>query len=342
MPRRSPLHDQHLAAGARLVPFAGWEMPIQYEGIQAEHVRCAGRRESSTSPTWGRSRPRGPDAEAFLQHVVSNDVTAIAERGAQYGLLCAEDGGVLDDLFTYRLGENRFLTVTNASNHDRDLAWFRRQAAGYRVEIGDAAARWAMLAVQGPRARALLAALADGELPARMRSAELRLAGVPLPGLRHRLHRRGRLRAAGRARRRRRRLGGAAGRRRRPLRPRRPRHAAPGGLLPPLRQRPRRGPQPDRGRARLVLQAGDRLRRRRRPRRPRARAAAGPARRSAGAASPARATRSGRARSGRGHQRQVLALSRASGSGWPTCPARTPSPAPRLEIDVRGPCGRPR
>ena len=179
MPRRSPLHDEHLAAGARLVPFAGWEMPIQYEGIQAEHRAVRGSVGVFDVSHMGEVETSGPDAEAFLQHVVSNDVTAIAERGAQYGLLCREDGGVLDDLFTYRLGAERFLTVTNASNHDKDTAWLRRQAAGFRVEVGDAAASWAMLAVQGPRARALLAELAEGELPARFRTAELRLAGVP-------------------------------------------------------------------------------------------------------------------------------------------------------------------
>ena len=106
-------------------------------------------------------------------------MTKLAERGAQYSVLCREDGGVLDDLFTYRLEGGRFLTVTNAANHEKDLAWFEQQAAGFDVEVRDAHADWAMLAVQGPRARAALEAIASGELPARMRTADLELAGTP-------------------------------------------------------------------------------------------------------------------------------------------------------------------
>jgi aminomethyltransferase len=126
----------------------------------------------------GEIETSGPQAEAFLQRILSNDVSRIAERGAQYSVLCREDGGVLDDLFTYRLGDGRFLTVTNASNHDKDLAWFRDHAGDFDVDVSDAHERWAMLAVQGPDARAAVDRIADGELPARMRTAELRVAGV--------------------------------------------------------------------------------------------------------------------------------------------------------------------
>ena len=121
----------------------------------------------------------GPQAEELLQRLLSNDVTKIAERGAQYGVLCREDGGVLDDLFTYRLGEDRFLTVTNASNHEKDLAWFRDHAGGFDVDVADAHESWAMLAVQGPKARGAVERIASGgELPARMRTAELDVAGA--------------------------------------------------------------------------------------------------------------------------------------------------------------------
>jgi glycine cleavage system T protein (aminomethyltransferase) len=110
--------------------------------------------------------------------VLSNDVSKIAEDGAQYSVLCRENGGVLDDLFTYRHGSG-FLTVTNASNHERDLAWMRRQARGYDVTVHDRLNDFAMLAVQGPQARELVARLADSELPKRFRTARLQLAGVP-------------------------------------------------------------------------------------------------------------------------------------------------------------------
>jgi aminomethyltransferase len=183
--RHTPLHERHLRAGARLVPFAGWEMPVQYEGIRQEHVAVRTRAGMFDVSHMGQIETEGRDAERLLQRLLSNDVTRIAPRGAQYAVVCTPDGGVLDDLISYRLegepgaGGGRFLTVTNASNHERDLAWFREQAAGFEVELRDARERWAMLAVQGPAARAAVVALADGELPARMRTGELRVAGVP-------------------------------------------------------------------------------------------------------------------------------------------------------------------
>jgi aminomethyltransferase len=176
--RRTPLFDRHRSAGAKLVPFAGWDMPVQYEGIRAEHVAVRTSAGVFDVSHMGEIETSGPDAERFLQRLLSNDVTQLAEGGAQYSVLCREDGGVLDDLFTYRLSD-RYLTVTNASNHERDLAWFRDHADGFDVEVGDAHADYAMLAVQGPDARAALQALADADLPPRMRTAELELAGVP-------------------------------------------------------------------------------------------------------------------------------------------------------------------
>jgi aminomethyltransferase len=176
--RRTPLFERHREAGARLIPFAGWEMPVQYEGIRQEHVAVRTHAGVFDVSHMGEIETSGPQAEAFLQRILSNDVSRIAERGAQYSVLCREDGGVLDDLFTYRLGGERFLTVTNASNHEKDLAWFRDHAGDFDVEVADAHERWAMLAVQGPEARGAVERIAAGELPARMRTAELRVAGV--------------------------------------------------------------------------------------------------------------------------------------------------------------------
>jgi aminomethyltransferase len=176
--RRTPLFDRHEAGGAKLVPFAGWEMPVQYEGIRQEHVAVRTRAGVFDVSHMGEIETSGPDAEAFLQLVLSNDVTKIAERGAQYSVLCREDAGVLDDLFTYRLESGRFVTVTNASNHRRDFDWFVQHADGFDVEVQDRLHDWAMLAVQGPEARAAVASLAGGELPERMRTADLAVAGV--------------------------------------------------------------------------------------------------------------------------------------------------------------------
>jgi aminomethyltransferase len=177
--RRTPLFERHERAGARLVPFAGWEMPVQYEGIRPEHVAVRTGVGMFDVSHMGEIETTGPDAEALLQRLLSNDVTRIADRGAQYSVLCRPDGGVLDDLFTYRLEGDRFLTVTNAANHERDLAWFREHAEGFDAEARDAHEDWAMLAVQGPEAREKLGRLTHGELPRRMRTADLPVAGVP-------------------------------------------------------------------------------------------------------------------------------------------------------------------
>ena len=176
--RRTPLFERHERAGARLVPFAGWEMPVQYEGIRQEHVAVRTEVGMFDVSHMGEIETTGPDAEALLQRLLSNDVTRIADRGAQYSVLCRPDGGVLDDLFTYRLDGGRFLTVTNAANHEKDLSWFREHAGDFDVELKDAHADWAMLAVQGRRARGALEAIAAGELPKRMRTADVSLAGV--------------------------------------------------------------------------------------------------------------------------------------------------------------------
>jgi aminomethyltransferase len=178
--RRTSLYDRHVAAGAKLVPFAGWEMPVQYAGIREEHLAVRRRAGMFDVSHMGEVQTRGPQARAFLQHVLSNDVRKIPEGGAQYSLLCREDGGILDDLFTYRLADCEYLTVTNAANHDKDVAWMQDQAAGFDVDVIDCAPAFAMLAVQGPEARGLVHGLADGALPPRMHCCQRDVAGVPM------------------------------------------------------------------------------------------------------------------------------------------------------------------
>jgi aminomethyltransferase len=178
--RQSPLRAQHEAAGARLVPFAGWEMPVQYAGIRTEHDAVRTRAGMFDVSHMGEIETRGPEAEQLLQHLLSNDLRRLVEGGAQYSVLCREDGGVLDDLFTYRLAENRYLTVTNASNHERDLAWFQAHADGYDADVVDRRDAFAMLAVQGPQAREILGGLTDELLPPRFHCADRTVAGVPM------------------------------------------------------------------------------------------------------------------------------------------------------------------
>jgi aminomethyltransferase len=178
--RRTSVHDRHAAAGAKLVPFAGWEMPVQYAGIREEHLAVRGDVGVFDVSHMGEVEVCGPQADIFLQHVYSNDIRRVPEGGAQYSVMCNEAGGVLDDLFTYRLAERHFLTVTNASNHDKDLAWLQARASEFDVDVIDRQADFAMLAVQGPNARALVGALADGALPNRMHCCTRTVAGVSM------------------------------------------------------------------------------------------------------------------------------------------------------------------
>jgi aminomethyltransferase len=178
--RRTPLFRLHAAAGARLVPFAGWEMPVQYEGVRQEHLAVRTHAGVFDVSHMGQIETSGPGAAEFLRHLLSNDLGKVGTGGAQYALLCLKDGGVLDDLFTYWLDDERFLTVVNASNVERDFAWFARQAEAWdAVEVHDRSADYAMLALQGPAAVGLFESLLEaGETPRRFRYAEAVVAGV--------------------------------------------------------------------------------------------------------------------------------------------------------------------
>jgi aminomethyltransferase len=180
--RRTALFENHVAAGAKLVEFAGWEMPVQYEGVGAEHLAVRERCGIFDVSHMGEIEVSGPRALELLQRLLSNDVAQIAVDvdggGAQYSVLCREDGGVLDDLFTYRLDTDRYLTVTNAANHERDLETFLAVAQDFpEADVVDRIEDYAMLAVQGPLARGIVQAISDAPLPVRMRAATPRLAG---------------------------------------------------------------------------------------------------------------------------------------------------------------------
>jgi aminomethyltransferase len=178
-PRRTPLHEQHLELGAKLVPFAGWEMPVSYEGIREEHTAVRTHVGMFDVSHMGQVEVEGPGALAFLQRVLSNDLAKIDVGGAQYSCLCERSGGVLDDLIAYRLGGDRYLIVTNAANHAGDLAWLGRHGPGFDIAVRDVADRYAMLAVQGPHARMVVSAALRVQLPPRMQVAAVRIGGRP-------------------------------------------------------------------------------------------------------------------------------------------------------------------
>src|ERR671931_566846 len=131
---RTPLYDRHVRLGARLVPFAGWEMPVQYDGVIPEHL--AVRRDCGVFDVshMGELEVGGPRARAFLQALLSNDLDRIAPGKAQYTLLTNEDGGIVDDLIVYERDPQRFLLIVNASNRETDFAGLReRETPGATV-----------------------------------------------------------------------------------------------------------------------------------------------------------------------------------------------------------------
>src|SRR4051794_26217683 len=143
-------------------------MPVQYDGIRAEHLAVRSHAGMFDVSHMGEIEVEGPEAERLLQHALSNDVAAIQIGGAQYSCLCNEEGGVIDDVFAYRLGHDRYLVVTNSANHETDLGWIGRLGHRFDCIIRDAADRYAMIAVQGPNARRILTSTLGVDLPPRM------------------------------------------------------------------------------------------------------------------------------------------------------------------------------
>jgi aminomethyltransferase len=148
---RTPLYERHLEAGARLVPFAGYEMPLLYAGVIPEHRLVRGDAGMFDVSHMGELEVEGPTAEAYLQARLSNDVTHLADGDAQYTLLTNESGGVVDDLIVYRLARCRYLLVVNAANRAGDLEWLAA-GAPRGCDVRDLSEDYALLAVQGPRA----------------------------------------------------------------------------------------------------------------------------------------------------------------------------------------------
>src|ERR1051325_10752259 len=167
---RTPLYDRHVDLGARLVPFAGWEMPVQYEGVIPEHL--AVRRDCGVFDVshMGELEVEGLRAREFLQSLLSNDLDRIEPGKAQYTLLTNEEGGFVDDLIVYERDPERFLLIVNASNREAVFAWLRDREIS-NVAVRDVSDHYALLAVQGPRSLERLGltdapafTFADGEI----------------------------------------------------------------------------------------------------------------------------------------------------------------------------------
>jgi aminomethyltransferase len=147
---RTPLYERHVALGARMVPFAGWEMPVQYEGVIPEHRAVRADAGAFDVSHMGELFVEGPRAREFLQHVLSNDVEKLEPGHAQYTLLTNERGGIVDDLIVYELEPERYLLIVNASNRETDFEWLEERAID-GAEVSDASDEYALIAVQGPR-----------------------------------------------------------------------------------------------------------------------------------------------------------------------------------------------
>ncbi|MEW5927249.1 MAG: glycine cleavage system aminomethyltransferase GcvT [Gemmatimonadota bacterium] len=178
---RTPMHGEHLALSAKMVPFAGYEMPVQYPtGITAEHAAVRTAAGLFDVSHMGEFIVRGERALDFVQHVGSNDASKLEVGQAQYSTLLNDDGKLLDDLLVYRYPDH-YMLVVNGANKDKDWAWVSRYAERFGVELTDRTEDVALLALQGPRAQAILAKLTDADLDSikYYRFAEGTVAGVP-------------------------------------------------------------------------------------------------------------------------------------------------------------------
>ena len=176
----TPLHQTHVAMGARMVPFSGWDMPVQYATILEEVDAVREHAGIFDVSHMGRLFVSGPGAGAFLSRIFSADVSKLRRGRAKYGVTCNEEGGIIDDNIVYRLGEERYLYIPNAGNRDAVAGWLHKWApSDGSVEIDDAADRLAMIAIQGPSASFTLAKIAG---PALAKIRPFRIASVDIDG----------------------------------------------------------------------------------------------------------------------------------------------------------------
>jgi aminomethyltransferase len=178
-PRPTPLHPAHIELGAKMVEFCGFDMPITFEGILAEHEAVRTGVGIFDVSHMGEVDFRGPGSLQAIQTLVTNDASKLEDGRALYTVVCHDDGGIVDDCIVYRRSETEYWIVLNASNTDKDLAWLREHATGAEVE--DRSAQTALIAIQGPRAVAIADRVADAELASvpKFGFTDAALAGVP-------------------------------------------------------------------------------------------------------------------------------------------------------------------
>jgi glycine cleavage system T protein (aminomethyltransferase) len=177
--KRTPLYDEHVRAGARMVDFAGWRMPVQYTSIIDEHRRVRTAAGLFDVSHMGEIELAGAGAEACCARLFANDARRLAPGRAQYSLIVNEHGGIVDDVIVYRLAPERFLVCVNASNGEKDVAWVRRHATG-DCRVTDRSDDYALLSVQGPRAAAIVGRIVPAAVDLkRFGAREVLCAGAP-------------------------------------------------------------------------------------------------------------------------------------------------------------------
>ena len=154
--KKTCLYDKHVALGALMSPFGGFEMPIQYSGIVDEHQAVRQSCGVFDVSHMGEVLITGPDAERYVNHIFTNDVTSMPAGKILYGMMCYENGGVVDDLLVYKCGENEFFLVINAANIDKDWEWIQEQSKGYNVKLDHQSDSYGELAVQGPESEQVM------------------------------------------------------------------------------------------------------------------------------------------------------------------------------------------
>jgi aminomethyltransferase len=185
MGRRTPLYDRHVAAGARMVDFAGYDMPLVYSGIRDEHIAVRERAGVFDVSHMGEVTVTGPAAADFVQRLVTNDVSRLVPNQLLYSVMCNESGGIVDDVIVMRGAEdNQFIIVVNASTREKDVVWIREHS-GSDVDIDDRSDQLALIAVQGPRAVDILEPLArtDDSGPSLHELRPFFATGVSLAGV---------------------------------------------------------------------------------------------------------------------------------------------------------------
>lgn len=154
--KRTPLFDAYAQYGAKTIDFGGWELPVQFSSIKEEHEAVRTKAGLFDVSHMGEIFVEGPDAVAYLQNLLSNDIAKMAINQAQYNAMLYDNGGVVDDLLVYKLAEERYLLCVNASNIDKDVAWMNEQVASFQVTVTNESPNYAQIALQGPLAEEVL------------------------------------------------------------------------------------------------------------------------------------------------------------------------------------------